>query len=39
MVAEGEEVIVKKFKDLEHLADVIEGWEANFEEKLGAIKL
>ena len=38
MVAEGEEVIVKKFKDLEHLTDVIEGWEANFEKKLGAIK-
>ena len=38
MVAEGEEVIVKNFKDLEHLTDVIEGWEANFEKKLGAIK-
>ena len=33
--AEGEEVIVKDFKDLEHLTDVIEGWEANFEKKLG----
>ena len=34
----GEEVIVKDFKDLEHLTDVIEGWEANFEKKMGAIK-
>ena len=38
MVEDGEEVIVKDFKDLEHLTDVIEGWEANFEKKLGAIK-
>ena len=38
MVAEGEEVIVKDFSDLSHLTDVIEGWEANFEKKLGAIK-
>jgi hypothetical protein len=38
-VEEGEEVILKDFKDLEHLTDVIEGWEANFEKKLGAIKL
>jgi hypothetical protein len=38
-VEEGEEVIVKNFKDLEHLTDVIEAWEANFEKKLGAIKL
>ena len=38
IVAEGEEVIVKDFKDLEHLTDVIEGWEANFEKKLGVIK-
>ena len=33
--AEGEEVIVKDFKDLEHLTDVIEGWDANFEKKFG----
>ena len=39
LVEDGEEVIVKNFKDLEHLTDVIEGWEANFEKKLGAIKL
>ena len=38
MAAEGEEVIVKDFSDLSHLTDVIEGWEANFEKKLGAIK-
>jgi len=31
---EGEEVIVKDFKDLEHLTDVIESWEAKFEKKL-----
>ena len=30
-VLDGEEVIVKDFKDLEHLTDVIEGWEAKFE--------
>ena len=34
----GEELIRKDFKDLEHLTDVIEGWEAKFEKKLGAIK-
>ena len=28
-------LIRKDFKDLEHLTDVIEGWEANFEKKLG----
>mgnify|MGYP001094157623 CR=1 FL=1 len=39
LVEDGEEVILKDFKDLEHLTDVIEGWEANFEKKLGAIKL
>ena len=33
IVAEGEEVIVKNFKDITHLTDVIEGWEANFEKK------
>jgi hypothetical protein len=37
-VLDGKEVIVKNFKDLEHLTDVIEGWEAKFEKKLGAIK-
>ena len=37
--AEGEEVIVKDFKDLEHLTDVIEGWEVNFEKKFGTHKL
>ena len=37
--AEGEEVIVKDFKDLEHLTDVIEGWDANFEKKFGTHKL
>ena len=35
MVEDGEEVILKDFKDLEHLTDVIEGWEAKFEKKLG----
>ena len=34
----GDELIVKDFSDLSHLTDVIEGWEANFEKKLGAIK-
>ena len=34
MVKDGEEVIVKNFKDLEHLTDVIESWEANFEKKI-----
>ena len=38
LVEEGYGVILKDFKDLEHLADVIEGWEANFEKKLKAIK-
>ena len=38
LVEEGEEVIVKDFKDLPHLTDVIEGWEDNFEKNLGAIK-
>ena len=38
LVEDGEEVIVKNFSDLSHLTDVIEGWEANFEKKLGAIK-
>ena len=37
MVEDGEEVILKDFKDLEHLTDVIEGWEANFEKKLGKV--
>ena len=35
----GDEVIVKDFKDLEHLTDVIEGWEVNFEKKFGTHKL
>ena len=39
MVEDGEEVILKDFKDLEHLTDVIEGWEANFEKKLVRTKL
>ena len=37
-VAEGEEVIVKDFKDLEHLTDVIEAWEADFEKKLARVE-
>ena len=39
IVAEGGEVITKDFKDLEHLTDVIEGWEVNFEKKFGTHKL
>jgi|TARA_B100000809_G_scaffold85130_1_gene83624 hypothetical protein len=27
--------LVKEFKDLDHVTDGIEGWEANFEKKLG----
>ena len=30
----GEEIIVKNFKDLEHLTGVIEAWEAKFEKKI-----
>jgi hypothetical protein len=29
---------LKDFKDLDHVTDGIEGWEANFEKKLGGIK-
>ena len=31
---DGEEYILKNFKDLAHLTDVIESWEAKFEKKL-----
>ena len=33
------ELIRKDFKDVEHLTDVIEGWEVNFEKKFGTHKL
>jgi hypothetical protein len=38
LMNEGEEIIMKDFSDLSHLTDVFEGWEANFEKKLGGAK-
>jgi hypothetical protein len=38
LIEDGEELILKDFKDLDHVTDGIEGWEANFEKKLGGIK-
>ena len=35
LMKDGEELILKDFKDLDHVTDGIEGWEANFEKKLG----
>jgi len=35
LMEDGEELILKDFKDLDHVTDGIEGWEANFEKKLG----
>ena len=35
LMKDGEELILKDFKDLDHVTDGIESWEANFEKKLG----
>ena len=35
LMKDGEELILKDFKDLDHVTDGIESCEANFEKKLG----